>query len=364
MGGLIFSMAGLVPSAFGAGVSFTCNSDINTLASADGYTGNLCNAIQSTVGGAYASLFSNANANIYIEFTSDAGLGASTEGFENLVTYAAYRAALISHSSGDAVDTAALASLTASEASVFSGTGGEVELTSALAQALGITGTFFGPNYIYGTQAPSTPSVNTSLSYCNVLSGSPTCYNGIIYLQNPGTISGGSQDYYFGQGTQTGSQYNIYSVIEHETDEILGTSSCVSGSNLSAGCNTNPSAADLFRYTAPNTPAAFPTTNAAYFSYNSGVTNVAWYNHAANGQDYADFNTASSGTTYNCAHVQDAQGCLGGGPLITTDGGAEVSILDAVGYNTQSTSTPEPATTGLFVSGLALVAGLVRRRRI
>jgi hypothetical protein len=360
MAGIVFSAACFIPGAFGAGITFTCNSNINTLGSADGYTGNLCSGIQSTIAAQYASVFSNANANIYIEFTSDTGLGASTTGYLNLVTYSAYRSALISHSSGDAVDMAAISNVAASEASVFSSTGGDVELTSALAQALGITGTVFGSNYIYGTNAPTTspsinggnPSVDDSLSNCNLLSGSSTCYNGIIFLQNP------AGNYYYGQGTQTASQYDIYSIIEHETDEILGTSSCIStgGGNLTTGCNTNPSAADLFRYTAPGTRAAFPTTNAAYFSYNNGVTNVANYNHAANGADYADFSST-------CSNVQDAYGCPGASKLITNDGGAEITILDTVGYNTLSTTTPEPATTALFVSGLAMVAIRVRRKR-
>jgi hypothetical protein len=83
------------------------------------------------------------------------------------------------------------------------------------------------------------------------------------------------------------------------------------------------------------------------------VTDVANYNYSANGQDYADFSST-------CAHVQDAVGCPGGSALITNDGGAEVAILDAVGY---STVTPEPGTIALFGSGLAFLAVARRRRR-
>ena len=56
----------------------------------------------------------------------------------------------------------------------------------------------------------------------------------------------------------------------------------------------------------------------------------AIYNTVANGNDYADFAS-------NCMFVQDGTGCLGGAGLdITNDGGAEINILDAVGYNVLS----------------------------
>lgn len=364
VGALIWATSAFA-SSLPTGVNFTCSSNINSLATADHYSGNLCTAIQSTVGGNYASLFANANANIYIEFTSDAGLAASTSGYLNEVSYSSYLGALTSHSSGDAIDTAALASLPANESSNFSSTLGKVNLTSALAVTLGLDN-IYGTNDVWGVSVPTagTSSINTFLNFCNVLDTTATnCYNGIIFLQNPGTIANNTQDYYYGTGSLTNSKYDIFSVIEHETDEILGTASCVQTPNtgLVAGCGNNVAPVDLFRYTAPGTLAAFPTTNAAYFSYNGGNTAVAWYNHAANGQDYADFNTASSGTSYNCQYVQDAQGCLGGAPLITNDGGAEVAILDAIGYT--ALATPEPGTIGLFGAGLALLAAAGYRRR-
>jgi hypothetical protein len=151
------------------------------------------------------------------------------------------------------------------------------------------------------------------------------------------------------------------SVIEHEADEVLGTSSCIDGTTFGNDCNNNAAAVDLFRYTAPGTLAAYPSTSQAHFSYNGGANIVGWYNHSANGQDYADFNSADSGPSYSCTFVQDAEGCLGAGPLITNDGGAEIAILDAVGYNTVA---PEPGSVALFGSGLAFLAGRgIRRRR-
>jgi hypothetical protein len=347
--------------AYADGINFTCNANINALATADGYAGNLCNSIQTTLSSSYKSLLTNANANIYIEFTSDTGLGASTPGFLNLVSYSTYFTALTSHSSGNTVDTQALASLNSTEASVFSGTNGKVDLTSALAQALGITSTNGNSNRVTGTLAPTTSpsinggntSINDPLTSCNVLTDGPTCYNGVIYLQNPGTISGNTQDYYYGSAsTFANNLYDIYSIAEHEVNEILGTSSCVDGANFTNDCGNNAAAVDLFRYTAPGTVAVYPTTTQGYFSYDSGVTNVANYNSSPNREDYADFSSS-------CTHVQDATGCLGKALDITTDGGAEAKILDAVGY---TAATPEPGTTTLLGSGLLFLGIAVRRR--
>jgi len=142
-------------------------------------------------------------------------------------------------------------------------------------------------------------------------------------------------------GLQPINDYNIYSVVEHETDEILGTASCIStqGAGLTDYCGgSGPSAVDLFRYQAPGTLVLESTTPGAYFSYNGGATNGAdgaIYNTLANSNDYADF-------TQNCQFVQDADGCLGSTQYITTDGGAEVNILDAVGYNQNEEPSPTP----------------------
>ncbi len=368
------------PQALAAGITFACgdSSAVNTMAfdgyatsdpNNQGFSGSLCSTIQSTVGGAYASLFTNANASIYIEFVNTPDtLGGSTSGDGNFVTYSQYRTALFTHSSGDAVDTAATASLPSNLPNVFpSGTGAtpypaDVSLTSALASALGLSGSLItGPNS--GIEADGSTT-------CTI--GDSGCYNGFIELGSPSELQTYlGEGYYYGTGTQQSNEYDIFSVIEHETDEILGTASCIgttTGSLVNdcgltytqngqtVGTVPGVAAVDLFRYTASGTRAGYPTTDAAYFSYDGGVTNVASYNHAANGMDYADFSA-------NCQFVQDAQGCLGSAQLITSDGGAEATILDAVGYNLVS-ATPEPATFALFGSCLALLAlaGFRRRR--
>ncbi|MFZ1084105.1 MAG: NF038122 family metalloprotease [Terracidiphilus sp.] len=321
--------------ASASGISYTCDPSIPTAE---------CTTLNTAIAGQYASTFSNANASIYITF-GNTGLGSSSQ-YLNFVSYTSYLAALTADSSGDAVDTGALASLPGTEPAIFGG--GNIEVTSALESALGL-----GP----GAGATS------SMGYCANPGGSG-CYDGVITLATPAIVAGYGQGYYYGTGTQAGNQYNINTVVEHETDEILGTSSCVStqGAVLSDGCGgTSASAVDLFRYQAPGTRVFESTAPGAYFSYDGGATNGAngaTYNTLVNGEDYADF-------TQNCQFVQDATGCLGSTQYITTDGGAEVNILDAVGYNLndQPAETPEPSTVSLFVTGLLGMAALLGRRR-
>lgn len=328
----VFSSATL---ACASGISYTCDPSIPTAE---------CTTLNTTIAGQYSSIFSNANASIYITF-GDTGLGSSSQ-YLNFVSYTAYLTALTADSSGDAVDTAALASLPGSEPSIYSG--GNIEVTTALENALGL-----------GTGAGAT----SSLGFC-ADPGNSGCYDGVITLASPSIVAGYGQGYYYGTGTQAYNEYNINTIVEHETDEILGTASCISttGSDLEDACGgTAASAVDLFRYQAPGTRVFESTTPGAYFSTDGGVTNGAdgaTYNTLANGDDYADFAS-------NCQYVQDATGCLGGTQYITTDGGAEVNILDAVGYNLneQPATTPEPASLSLFGTGLLGIAVLLRRRR-
>jgi PEP-CTERM motif len=342
---LILAASATVASA--SGISFTCDPTIN----ADG-PANLCSSITSNVGGAYNTTFSNATASIYIEFANNNGLADSAQVI-NTVSYSAYLSALTAASSGDATDLAALASLPSVEPALFGGAG--VGLTSALQEALGL-GNGFG--------------VNSSISVCSI--GTAGCYNAVIQLNIPADLAAetSGQGYYYGTGPQPANDYDIYSIIEHETDEVLGTASCIavkSGPTLSDNCGgTSPSAVDLFRYSAPGTRVLESLTPGAYFSDNGGVTAQSpAYSTNNPGEDYADFlNTAST----DCNFVQTAQGCLGAAPDIKTDGGSEVTILDAVGYNripsVGPSTTPEPSSLVLLGSGVLGLAGMLRRRAL
>ena len=314
-------------TVWASGISFTCNSNIDT---------STCSYLNSNIAGLYAGIFNTANAQIYIQYGST-GLGQSQQ-YYNSTTFNNYLSALTSHeASGDATDSSAVASLQGGEPSIFGG--GSIYLTSALDAALGLSG---GLGIDLGLN-PCTLNPNTS---------NPACFNGIITISN-------AQSYYYRTGNETSGEYDFYSIAEHETDEILGTPSCI-GTVSSAPhdvCNsTGVSPADLFRYSAAGTRSFVSQGNGttAYFSVNGGTTSIAAYNNSPNGADYGDWSTS-------CTHVQDAYGCPGVSLDISSDGGAELAVLDAVGYNIAN--TPEPGTLGLLALGITGIVQIRRRNK-
>jgi hypothetical protein len=179
--------------------------------------------------------------------------------------------------------------------------------------------------------------------------GTPGCYNALITVTNDPSVP-----LYYDNlgGTEPADAYDFYAVVAHEADETLGTSSCISTSDvLSDGCGTGvPSAADLYRYLSAGDLVLDSTLSAvpgAYFSYNGGSTNGAngpagpkLYNTVANGDDYGDFLSSEPDCGTNQV-VQDAEGCPGEdhGLSILNDGGGEIHILSAVGYDTPAVVT-------------------------
>jgi len=336
---LAIAVAAALPAY--ADITYTCDPTIDATQS------GTCAYLNTNISGLYKSIFSNANASIYIQ-QAGGGLGGSETSLTG-ISYGTYVTDLTAHASSDAIDVSAIAALNGvMETSAYGG--GSVVVTTALAMALG-----FSPSVLGGVTATGGSCTHP---------GTSGCYNGVITIATPASLAGGGQGLYWNQtgGTQPGNTYDFYSVVEHETDEVLGSSSCIDTQAvpLSDYCGSGvPSAVDLFRYSSPGhlvLNSSLSTTPGAYFSFNSGSTNGAAgavYNTLDNGEDYADFVT-------NCHFVQDATGCLGSDLEINKDGGAEINILDAVGFN--QNTVPEPGTITLFAVGLAGLA--VSRRRV
>ena len=297
-----------------------------------------CNYLNTTIAGDYSSTFTNANANIYITYGTT-GLGQS-QGYFNLVTYSQYLAALTANTTQTAVQVAALSALNTYDATPYGSD--NVNLSAALGTALGFSG-------MTGTTTGGDP--------CTL--GASGCYNEIITVTNTPGI------FYYDNlgGTEPSDEYDFYGVVEHETDEVLGTSSCIDtqdGGVLTdpcdfAGGTGTPSAVDLFRYNSAGDLALNSSylglasaPLGAYFSYNGGTTNGAngvantpkVYNTLANGDDYADFVSSSPDCGTDIA-VQDGEGCPGEdtGLTILNDGGGEINILNAVGYDVPAVGT-------------------------
>jgi len=327
----------LAPVNTGSGIVYTCASNVSTAT---------CNYLNTTVAGYYNDTFTNANASIYVMY-GNTGLGQSTYYF-NFVTYSQYKSALDGIASPSSIQTSAQTALSNYDGAPYGSD--SVMIQPALAEALGIEGQINGG--AAGTDALG--------SFCSLPAAG--CYNAIITLTNvPNTF------YYDDQGgTEPLDEYDFYATVSHETDEVLGTVSCIDtqSSNLKDGCDSSsgdtgtPSAVDLFRYSSAGNlvlNSSLSTTAGAYFSYDGGTTNgmkgvggsPKYYNTLSNGNDYADYVSSSPDCGTNQA-IQDGEGCPGedAGLTILNDGGSEVNILTALGYGVPSaTNTPAALTS-------------------
>src|SRR5581483_2872234 len=75
------------------------------------------------------------------------------------------------------------------------------------------------------------------------------CYDGVIVVSSSARL-------YYRNGAIPPNAYDFYSVVEHETDEILGTASCA------FGCGGDFDPVDLFRYHSNGTRATGSGNNA------------------------------------------------------------------------------------------------------
>jgi len=335
----IAALGGSLP-AF-AGLIYSCDPtiDASTCADLNGSSAGVYN-----VAGIYDGIFgSSLNADIYITY-GVTGVGQSSTNFTP-VPYTDYYSALAVHTD----DPVALASLGLSGDPLGSRSDGDVDISPALATALGITDN--GANTA-GLEADGVT---------NCILGTSGCYNGVITITNGG-------GFYFPSSPSAAPPspppylVDFYSVVEHETDEVLGTVSCIGtiGGAPYDQCNpgtTDASAADLFRYSAAGVRSFLDTADgtSAYFSIDGGVTDIADYNNSPNGEDYGDW------LALYPYLVQDAEVSPDMTMDISTDVGAnsnhypqpEVAVLDAVGFDLAS-AVPEPATFGLL--GVSLVS--------
>ena len=345
-----------------AQITYTCDPSV---------AASTCTYLNNTIAGYYKTTFSNANAGIYITLGST-GLGQTTQTTPK-INYTDYVAALTANTNKSTVQTAALSALNTYDADPYGS--GKVGVTSALATALGKL-----------SQKNGAGVMSDAATTCNL--PSTGCYNAVITITNdPNTTL-----YYDDQGgTESSGAFDFYAVVQHETDEVLGTASCISTSSsaqgaldaaafdeqpglvtrvirtrgqaspeaTSAGAVTSaadqgtlsddcgagvPSAVDLYRYSGAGAlvlDSALSTKPGAYFSYDGGSTKGAPgvdgrgkdYNTKANGQDYADFVSGADCATDEA--IQNAVGCPGqdAGLNILDDGQGEINILNAVGYN-------------------------------
>ncbi len=164
----------------------------------------------------------------------------------------------------------------------------------------------------------------------------------------------------FNKTTYESNPAGLLGVIQHEVNEVLGTSS-----NLPNGGGTLPATimpSDLFRYTAAGartftTNGGSDPNNKAYFRISPFASNIQEWNNLPNGGDYGDW--AANGSFP--AAPQDNSGDSNTATSMAVSS-AELQLLDAIGYNLNA--VPEPGewamATGVALAGFA---GFRRLRR-
>ena len=187
---LILSVWTARPAA--AALTYTCDPSVPA---------QVCQTLQTTIAGLYNSTFTNIVADDYVTMGST-GLGENTQSV-NLATYSQYLTRLIAQDGQGTVRADAITSLEAGSSAHSLYGGGDVVLTAALATSLGFTGA---------------EGITATGGTC--LIGASGCYDGVITISNTASL-------YDRIGQQAAGSYDIYSVVEHETDETLGTVSCI-----------------------------------------------------------------------------------------------------------------------------------------
>jgi hypothetical protein len=311
----VISLAGVAPAPSGAaapsGITYTCDPSVTAVA-------GVCNYLNTTIAGIYAGTFTNASASIYIKFANiGAGDAGQSSFLYNEVSYSAFRSALQSGLSGANDITAFNASVPASNPINSSSS---VLLTLPGMRALGFT---------------SSGGVTASGGGC---SGGAGCYDGMITLSSTIQAAG---NFYFRSGPIGFSQYDFYTTVEHETDEIIGTASCAF-----ATCGSSHIAAvDLFRYQSNgarstgagnNNSCTSAIAGNACFSID-GVHMLQHYYNINDGYDAGDW-------VPNCNSPLVQGSICPGVTNVDISPAAEILVLDIIGYSLSGTA-PAPVTT-------------------
>jgi hypothetical protein len=305
-------------SAGSGGLVYTCDASISAL-------GSVCNTLNTTIAAIYSGVFRDVNAAIYVKLGNSA-LGNSSFVL-NTVTYTAFKNALANDQSS-ASDQTAILHLPASNP-LNKGLLGLTNPNVRALPALAIT--------------PNSGFLADGNTFCTL--GSAGCYDGVITISSSVASVG---DFYFRTGPPiAANQFDFYTVIEHETDEILGTFSCAFPA-CSLGGSAGIAAADLFRYQSNGARSFAAGNNNACTSSNSGnacfsldsIQMLEQYNNLNDGTDAGDWADSCS-----LILVQNAALCAGVSGVDISPA-AEIKVLDVIGY-----SLLVPAKAGLFRNG-------------
>jgi hypothetical protein len=319
----VISLAGLTPAPSGAsapsGITYTCDPSVAAVA-------GVCNYLNTTIAGIYAGTFSNASASIYIKF---ANIGAGDAGQSNFllndVSYSTFRSALQSGLSS------------ASDVTAFNAS---VPTTNPINSAYKVYLTLSGMRALGFTPSGGMSSTGGSCG------GSTPCYDGIITMSSTIQSAG---NYYFRNGSIGPAQYDFFTTVQHETDEIIGTASCAF--DACGGSHIAP--ADLFRYQSNGARSFGAGNNSACTSANAGnacfsIDGVHMLQHYYNINDGYD-----AGDWVPSCSPELVQGSVCAGVAnVNISPTAEILVLDVIGYSLSGTA-PAPVTTTNQVTSIS-----------
>ncbi len=244
--------------------------------------------------------------NITVEITfqeMNSGLGASTTGIFR-PAYSSYRAALIADAT-TANDFIAISNLPNQTLDPVTNAHANMVLARANARAIG------------GTTSPGTDgTVFFNPAFCN-----------------------------FDRVNIDPNKVDLYAVVCHEIDEVLGMGSWINGNIVGDAAIR---AMDLFRYDSAGNRSFTNNTSAHAFFSLDGTNDIVEFNQSGVG-DWGDW------IHHSTPQVQDFSGTAG---VPYNMGYSEVAALDAIGYN----AVPEPASAAIFGIGF-LALWRMRSRR-